>query len=74
MHQDIRLYAGHLTAGGALDLPLQPNRYGWLQIAKGSLSIEGQTVHEGDGVLVGEQERLLISTPTSAEVLWFDLA
>jgi redox-sensitive bicupin YhaK (pirin superfamily) len=74
VHQDIRLYAGHLTAGGALELPLQPNRYGWLQIATGSLSIQGQTIHEGDGVLVGEQERLLISTSTSAEVLWFDLA
>jgi quercetin 2,3-dioxygenase len=74
IHQDVRLYAGSLTAGGALELPLQKERYGWLQLAKGTLSVQGQTVHEGDGVLVGEQERLLITTPTSAEVLWFDLA
>ncbi len=74
VHQDIRLYAGVLTAGGALELPLQRDRFGWLQVAQGSLSIQGQTVQEGDGVLVGEQERLLISTTSQAEVLWFDLA
>jgi redox-sensitive bicupin YhaK (pirin superfamily) len=74
VHQDIRLYAGQLTAGGALELPLQAGRYGWLQVATGALSIQGQSVLEGDGVLVGEQERLLISTSTQAQVLWFDLA
>jgi redox-sensitive bicupin YhaK (pirin superfamily) len=74
IHQDIRLYVGTLNAGVALELPLQHDRYGWLQVAKGTLSIQGQTVQEGDGVLVGEQEKLLITTPSHAEVLWFDLA
>jgi len=74
IHQDIRLYVGNLNTGVALELPLQHDRYGWLQVAKGTLSIQGQTVQEGDGVLVGEQEKLLITTPSHAEVLWFDLA
>jgi len=74
IHQDIRLYVGTLNTGVALELPLQHDRYGWLQVAKGTLSIQGQTVQEGDGVLVGEQEKLLITTPSHAEVLWFDLA
>jgi hypothetical protein len=74
IHQDIRLYAGHLTAGSALELPLQKERYGWLQVATGALSIQGQAVQEGDGMLVGEQERLLLSTTSGAEILWFDLA
>lgn len=74
VHQDLRLYAGTLTAGGALELPLQPDRFGWLQIATGTLSVQGQALHAGDGVLVGEQERLLIATRERAEVLWFDLA
>jgi redox-sensitive bicupin YhaK (pirin superfamily) len=74
VHQDLRLYAGTLTAGGAVELPLLPQRFGWLQIATGSLSVQGQALEEGDGVLVGEQERLLISTKSRAEVLWFDLA
>ena len=74
IHQDNRLYVGTLNAGVALELPLQHDRYGWLQVAKGTLSIQGQTVQEGDGVLVGEQEKLLITTPSHAEVLWFDLA
>jgi quercetin 2,3-dioxygenase len=74
IHQDIRLYAGTLTAGVALELPLQKERYGWLQVAKGALSLQGHTVLEGDGVLVGEQDKLLITTTSHAEVLWFDLA
>jgi len=74
IHQDIRLYVGNLNTGVALELPLQHDRYGWLQVAKGTLSIQGQTVQEGDGVLVGEQEKLLITTPSHAEVLWFDFA
>ena len=44
------------------------------QVAQGTLTLQGQTVQAGDGVLVAEQERLLISTPSRAEVLWFDLA
>jgi len=74
IHQDLRLYAGNLSTGTTLELPLQKERYGWLQVAQGTLTLQGQTVQAGDGVLVAEQERLLISTPSRAEVLWFDLA
>jgi hypothetical protein len=74
VHQDVRLYAGALTPGNAMDLPLPAGRYGWLQIAQGALTVEGTPLAAGDGVLVAEQERVRIGTDAGAEVLWFDLA
>ena len=74
IHQDVDLYSAVLQKGDHVSYQLQPNRYGWLQVAKGEVSLNGNALKAGDGVALSEAESLKIGTDTSAEILLFDLA
>ena len=74
IHQDVDLYSAVLQKGDRVSYQLQPNRYGWLQVAKGEVSLNGNALKAGDGVALSEAESLKIGTDTSAEILLFDLA
>ena len=74
IHQDADLYSAVLQPGEQVSHQLQPNRYGWLQVARGAASLNGYDLKAGDGVAVSDAELLKISTDTEAEILLFDLA
>lgn len=74
IHQDVDLYSAILQAGDRVFHQLQPNRYGWLQVARGKVQLNGNALKAGDGVAVTEAESIQISTDTDAEILLFDLA
>ena len=74
IHQDVDLYSAVLQKGDRVSYQLQPNRYGWLQVAKGEVNLNGNALKAGDGVALSEAESLKIGTDTSAEILLFDLA
>jgi len=74
VHQDVDLYSAVLQKGDRVSYQLQPNRYGWLQVAKGEVNLNGSALKAGDGVALSEAESLKIGTDTSAEILLFDLA
>ncbi|MES1022951.1 pirin family protein [Gloeocapsa sp. BRSZ] len=74
IHQDVDLYSSVLQAGDRLSYQLQPNRYGWLQVARGAVNLNGHGLQAGDGVAINEAELLKINTDSGAEILLFDLA
>jgi hypothetical protein len=74
IHQDVDLYSAVLQKGDRVSYQLQPNRYGWLQVAKGEVSLNGNALKAGDAVALSEAESLKIGTDTNAEILLFDLA
>ncbi|MEP0869749.1 pirin family protein [Trichocoleus desertorum AS-A10] len=74
IHQNVDLYVSILAAGDRLFYTLQPERYGWLQVAKGMVVWGDQTLREGDGVAIAAGEQLDLSSDTGAELLLFDLA
>lgn len=74
IHQDVDLYSAVLQKGDRVSYQLQPSRYGWLQVAKGEVSLNGYALKAGDGVALSEAESLKIGTDTNAEILLFDLA
>lgn len=74
IHQKVDLYVSILAAGDRLSYTLQPERYGWLQVAKGMVAWGDQILREGDGVAIAPGEQLDLNTETGAELLLFDLA
>jgi quercetin 2,3-dioxygenase len=74
IHQDIDLYAAVLSAGDRVTFAMQPDRFGWLQVASGSAMLNGESLSAGDGVQIDRPEQLELTTATTAEVLLFDLA
>jgi len=74
MKQDARLYASRMDKGTELKFPMAPERKYWLQVARGTLEFQGQSLEAGDGLAVEKEQGLLaITARTPAEVLLFDL-
>jgi quercetin 2,3-dioxygenase len=72
IHQDAKLFAATLTDGKTISYDLPAGRYAWLQVARGTVEVNGQTLHAGDGAAI-EDERTLSMRGRDAEVLLFDL-
>ena len=73
IHQDASLYAGLLDKGETITHALAPGRHGWLQIARGAVSVNGEPLHAGDGAAIIEEEHLTLAGEGDAEILLFDL-
>jgi redox-sensitive bicupin YhaK (pirin superfamily) len=72
MHQDAKLFAGSLRSGDSVSYDLQPGRYAWLQVARGTVEINGQKLNAGDGAAIEDEASLELSGQ-DAEMLLFDL-
>jgi quercetin 2,3-dioxygenase len=70
IHQDAKLFAGNVS--DPIQYDLQPGRYAWLQVARGTVDINGQKLSAGDGAAI-EEESVLTLRGDNAEVLLFDL-
>lgn len=73
VHQNLSLYAGELAAGTSVDHAFTGVRAGWVQVASGSLDVNGQELSRGDGVAISKETILKIKAISPSEVLLFDL-
>jgi redox-sensitive bicupin YhaK (pirin superfamily) len=74
IHQDAELYTSLLSKGGKVRHALPSGRFAWIQVTRGSVSLNGQALNAGDGASVGGEKVLELSSTGDAEVLLFDLA
>jgi redox-sensitive bicupin YhaK (pirin superfamily) len=72
--QDAEVYIANPDAGAVLSHRFAQGRHGWIQVARGSLSVNGVELQEGDGLAVTGEESLEIRSSQGAEFLLFDLA
>lgn len=75
IYQDMRLWRWQLSpAEGAQTWSLDPARHLWLQVVRGQLTLDGQTLEAGDGLAIREESSLtLLANQADSEVLLFDL-
>lgn len=73
VHQDVNLYAGILPLGQSLTHFLVTGRYGWLQVARGQITLNGVHLRAGDGAAISEETSLAIQSLEDSEILLFDL-
>jgi len=74
IHQDVAVYATLLGAGTSVRLALRPGRHAWVQVARGSVTLNGLTLQQSDGAAVNQEAALELTAGRGAEVLLFDLA
>jgi redox-sensitive bicupin YhaK (pirin superfamily) len=74
VHADADLYAGLLAPGDSVRLGLQPGRHAWIQVARGTITVNGHRLDAGDGAAVSDETALELTASSDAEVLVFDLA
>ena len=74
IHQDARLWAGEFKEPGRWLGEITSGRRGWVQMARGSATLNGTRLGEGDGAKLALQGRIELEADGGAEVLVFDLA
>ena len=73
VHQDARVYAGLFDGAEAQRFELADNRYAYVHVARGALSVNGQRMEAGDGARLRNVREIDFSAGEDAEVLLFDL-
>lgn len=73
IHQDAYIYASILAQGETVTHALS-NRRAWLQMTKGSVSLNGKTLNSGDGAGISQEDSMtLMGQASETEFLLFDL-
>jgi len=74
IHQDAEIYASVLKEGDALTHPLKAGRKSWVQVARGSLDVNGQWLRAGAGAAIADVSAVTLTAhDNDTEVLLFDL-
>lgn len=75
IHQDLDLYATVLSSAESVTHAIAPNRVAWLQVVRGSVQLNGQSLYAGDGAAIEQEPTLTLQGASEdAEVLLFDMA
>lgn len=73
MMSDARLYLARLNPKAAIEYVFARERFGWLQVARGGVTVNGFSLQQGDALAVSLEESLTIVGTEEAEILFFDL-
>jgi redox-sensitive bicupin YhaK (pirin superfamily) len=73
LRQDARIYAGLFDGNEEASLELAADRYAYVHVARGSVTVNGVQFGEGDGARIRNERELTFSAGQDAEVLVFDL-
>lgn len=73
VYQDTRVYAGLFDGTERQRITLAPERFAYVQVARGALTVNGQRLAEGDGARLRGVREIEFSAGEQAEVLLFDL-
>ncbi len=74
INQDTSLYTARLRPGKTVTHKLAPNRHAWVQVASGSVTVNGQPLAQGDGAAISGEDQLAITGGEQSDILLFDLA
>jgi len=74
IRQDNELYATVLGSSETVNHELKPERHAYVQVARGSVTLNGTKLDEGDGAAISEEKAIELIGVKDAEVLLFDLA
>ena len=73
IHQDVDLYVTLLQDGDELSYELAANRKAWVQVAGGTVDMNGNQLAQGDGVAIEGVGTITLAGTPDAEVLLFDM-
>jgi redox-sensitive bicupin YhaK (pirin superfamily) len=74
IRQDVEVWSALLAPGDALARPFRGGRHGWLQVARGSLELNGVPLSVGDGAKIEAEPTLNLQSAGGCEALLIDLA
>lgn len=73
LHQNANIYLSTLDKGKELPYSLASNRYGWIQLIKGEMELNGTFLETGDGASISEISDLHFKARIPTQFLFLDL-
>jgi len=73
IHQDANIFLSRLDNGATLNVELVKGRYAWLQVLRGSVTLNGEAMTSGDDAAIEEELKLEVSASSQSEMMLFDL-
>ena len=74
INQDVKVYASILDSGQELSVEPLGDRHAWIQVIRGSLAVNDETLTAGDGAGISDENGLRIrAAADGTEFLFFDL-
>ena len=73
IHQDAWISAARLKKGEEVTQTLSRAPYVWVQVAKGTLTVNGKALSAGDALGLTDEKELTLTAASDAEVLVFEL-
>lgn len=75
IHQDAKLSAAIIEKGNTVEYELGKGRSAWIQVARGEVTLNGESLKQGDGAAVEKESAITVAgSADESEVLLFDLA
>jgi quercetin 2,3-dioxygenase len=74
IEQDARIYLANIGPSSEITFNLAPSRHAWLQILRGSVSLNANDLTAGDGVAISNESQLNLISNAPTELMLFDLA
>ncbi len=74
IHQDARIFLARLDTRKVIEFILLPGRHAWLQVLRGTVTLNGQEMDTSDGAAISAESRLAIEAASDSEIMLFDLA
>lgn len=73
IHQDAYVYASKLDADDSVTHTIGEDRRVWVQVARGSVRVNGEYLKQGDGAAITDEKTISIEGMEPAEILLFDM-
>jgi quercetin 2,3-dioxygenase len=74
INQDVKLYASMLSKDDTVTHEIDAGRHAWVQLIRGTIDLNGQTLNAGDGAAISDETALKTkATSDDVEFLLFDL-
>ncbi len=74
IHQDVKMLVAHLKDGNDTSYSFKSGRSGFIHVAKGWITLNGEDLKEGDGAEITDLDTITVKSKADSEVLLFDLA
>ncbi len=74
IQQDVKIMSAYLEENQEITYGFNPNRYGFLQVIKGQITLNGEILKQGDGAQISDEVQINIVANALSDLLLFDLA
>lgn len=73
IQQDAKMYVAHPAEGKTISYDFAKGRHGFLQVAIGQVTLNGEVLKEGDGAEISDVDMITVTAEADSQLILFDM-